>query len=384
MCPRAETAMPPESQPTAPLPLTDERWAALAERDRHHDGAFVYAVVTTGIYCRPSCPARTPKRGNVRLFPDPESAEARGFRACRRCRPQAERSTTEEKVARARELLEERLQADPEDRPTLAQLAEAVGWSPGHLQRAFTRIVGLSPKDYADARRLERAKEALRDGDTVLEATFEAGFGSGKALYERSDDAFGMTPGTYRRGGEGLEIRYALFDSALGAVLVAATDEGICAVALGDDAEELVDGLREDFHAAEIARDDEGLGPWAEPVLRYLAGAPEGSMPEAARALLELPVDARGTAFQHRVWSALRQIPVGESRSYSEVAEALGQPKAARAVARACATNPVALVVPCHRVVGADGALRGYRWGTERKRELLELEAGGAEPEAAC
>ena len=360
------------------LPLTAVRWAALASRDVRHDGAFVYAVQTTGVYCRPSCPARTPKRENVVLFPGPEEARTSGFRACLRCRPDEGRTSAEVAVDQARAFLDRRLDADPEARVPLAELAEAVGWSAGHLQRTFSRLVGLSPRAYADAWRLNRAKATLRHGGTVLAATFEGGFGSGKALYERADDAFGMTPGTYRRGGAGLSIRYALFDTALGVALVAATDQGICAVALGDAAEALAAGLQGDFPQADVRRDDEAVGPWAEPVLRVLAGAPGASPTDAAQALLALPTDVRGTAFQRRVWAALRRIPPGETRTYGEVAAAIGRPQAARAVAGACGANPVALVVPCHRVVGASGALRGYRWGPERKRRLLALEAARA------
>ena len=360
--------------PTTTLPLTDDRWVAPHSRDARHDGAFVYAVRTTGVYCRPSCPARTPRRENVVLFPTPDQAQTSSFRACLRCCPDEKQTSAEATVARARALLDRRLDADPEGRVPLAELAEAVGWSPGHLQRTFTRVAGLSPRAYADAQRVERAKAALRGGGTVLAATFEGGFGSGRALYERAGDAFGMTPGSYRRGGAGARIRYALFDTALGAALVAATEQGVCAVSLGGKAEVLVADLEQDFPLADVTRDDEAVGPWAEPVLRALAGASGESLTDAARALLALPLDVRGTAFQCQVWAALRQIPVGETRTYGEVAAAIGRPKAVRAVAGACGANPVALVVPCHRVVGADGALRGYRWGPERKRRLLELE----------
>ena len=369
----------PMTRSTNHLPLTDARWAALASRDDRQDGAFVYAVRTTGVYCRPSCSARTPKRENVVLFAGPDEAQTAGFRACLRCRPDREQTSAEATVARARALIDARLEADPESQVPLAELGEAVGWSPGHLQRTFTRILGLSPRAYADAQRVERAKAVLRQGNTVLAATFEGGFGSGKALYERADDAFGMTPGSYRRGGADVQIRYTLFDTSLGAVLVAATKRGVCAVSLGDHAEALVADLQREFPLAGMARDDEAVGPWAEPVLRVLAGAPGRSLSEAARTLLRLPVDVRGTAFQRQVWAALRQIPLGETRTYSEVATAIGRPTATRAVAQACGANQVALVVPCHRVVGAGGALRGYRWGPERKRKLLEMESASAE-----
>ena len=355
--------------PHAAMPaLTDARWAAVRDRQ---PAPFLYAVRTTGVYCRTTCGARRPNRANVALFASPAAAEAAGFRACRRCHPSADRGPTEAAVERARQLLDARLADDPEARVTLAELADGVGWSVGHLQRQFTAHVGLSPADYADARRVELAKDALRGGATVLAAAVEGGFGSGAALYDRADDAFGMTPGTWRRGGEGAVIRYTLFDTALGVALVAATARGVCAVALGDDGHTLESDLRADFHAADVARDDATVGPWAEPVLRALAGAPGN----ASAALLALPVDVRGTAFQRRVWRALRQIPPGETRTYGEVAAALGRPTASRAIAQACGANRLALVVPCHRVVGADGSLRGYRWGPERKRALLDAEA---------
>lgn len=360
---------------SAALPLNGPRWAALTARDRAFDGRFVYAVTTTGVYCRPSCGARTPKRAHVRLFADPAAAEAAGFRACQRCHPDRDQTPAEARVADACALIDEHLAADPDARLLLAELAAAIGWSPGHLQRTFSQLVGLSPRAYADARRLERAKAALRDGETVLAATFEGGFGSGKALYERADDAFGMTPGSFRRGGARHCIRYALFDTALGVVLVAATEQGVCAVALGDAAAPLLASLAADFPAAERVRDDDAVGPWAEPILRLLAGAPGASLTDTARRLQALPLDVRGTSFQRQVWTALQQIPFGETRSYGDVAALLGRPEAARAVARACGANRIAIVVPCHRVIGAGGALRGYRWGIDRKRRLLQLEA---------
>ncbi|MEM1126505.1 MAG: bifunctional DNA-binding transcriptional regulator/O6-methylguanine-DNA methyltransferase Ada [Bacteroidota bacterium] len=356
-----------------PLTLTDARWTALSTRDAQHDGRFVYAVTTTGIYCRPSCGARTPRRSHVVLFAAPVGAEAAGFRACRRCRPQDEVAPSAARVHQAQALIDERLRTDPDTPWTLEALADAVGWSRSHLQRTFTRLIGLSPRAYTDAQRVARAKAALQSGQTVLAATFEGGFGSSHALYTRIDEAFGMTPGTYRRGGAGLHIRYAIFDTALGLVLVAATERGVCATTLGDDADALVADLQARFHAATLRRDDAALGPWAEPIVRYLAGAPT-QLSEAGRALLALPTDVRGTAFQHRVWAALRAIPVGETRTYGEVAAAIGRPTSSRAVAQACGANPVALVVPCHRVIGQDGQLRGYRWGAERKRQLLERE----------
>ena len=361
-----------------PLSLTDARWEVVANRDVRSDERFVYAVSTTGVYCRPSCPARTPRREHVALFAGPADAEAAGYRPCQRCRPTGAPSRAERAVQAARERLDAAVDAEG-DVPTLAALGQAVGLSPGHLQRTFARTVGLSPRAYADARRAERARAALREGATVLEATFEGGFGAGKALYDRAD-ALGATPGVLRRRGRGLRVRYAVFETALGAALVAATDRGVCAVALGDDVRALEDDLQRDFAEADLARDDVALGPWAEPVLRALAGPPGADLPGTARSLLALPLDVRGTVFQRRVWDALRSIPVGETRSYAEVAAAIGRPTAARAVAQACGANPAALLVPCHRVVGSDGTLRGYRWGADVKRRLLERESPDTPP----
>ncbi len=362
------------------LPLTDARWAALAARAPRfdsdgtpEDGGAVYAVRTTGVYCRPGCGARTPRRENVVLFATSADARAAGFRACRRCRPDAD-PATDDAIDRARAHIDACLDADPEVRVGLDALAAHVGISRGHVQRRFTARVGLSPRAYADARRAARAADALRGGATVLGATFDGGFGSAHALYDRADEVFGMTPGAFRSGGRGLRVRYALFETALGAALVAATARGVCAVTLGDDGAALEDALRADLRAADLARDDAAVGPWAEPVLRALAGAPG----DASAALLALPLDVRGTVFQRRVWMLLREIPPGETRTYGEVATRLGQPTASRAVAQACGANPVALVVPCHRVVGADGDLRGYRWGPDRKRRLLQDEGAMA------
>lgn len=346
-------------------------WNAIARRDRHADGSFVYAVRTTGVFCRPSCAARTPRREHVTFFDAPAAAVAAGFRACRRCRPDhPDGSRAEEIVAATRTHLDEAGEAVP-----LERLAAETGVSASYLRRVFTRLTGLTPRAYADARRVERTKAALRDGETALGAAFEAGFGSARALYERAPTALGMTPGTYRRGGAGETIRYALFDTALGAVLVAATEKGVCAVTLGDAPEPLEADLRREFPRADLYHDDAAVGPWAEPVLRYLAGAP------GDEALHAVPLDLRGTSFQRQVWAALRSIPFGQTRTYGEVAALLGRASATRAVAQACGANRVALVVPCHRVVGAGGELRGYRWGPERKAALLRSEASASPPE---
>lgn len=344
----------------------DDAWAAVCGRDRRFDGAFVFAVKTTGIYCRPSCPARRPHRRHVEFFVSPRQAEARGYRACRRCHPQHGRRTpAEQAVEAARGYLD----AHRDEQVTLATLAAHVELSPSHLQRAFKRLVGLSPKKYQEARRLEAFKGHAGKSRDVLEATYAAGFGSSRALYERAGTALGMTPGTYRRGGAGLAIRFTTLASPFGRILVAATERGLCAVSLGEDDASVETEIEIEFpNAASIDRDDAALRAWAEPVIRYLNGVHAHPM---------VPIDVEGTDFQRRVWLALQEIPYGETRSYSEVAERLGQPMAARAVARACASNKVALIIPCHRVVREDGTAGGYRWGVNRKQCLLEQERAG-------
>jgi AraC family transcriptional regulator of adaptative response/methylated-DNA-[protein]-cysteine methyltransferase len=352
--------------------LNDDRWQAVLAADAAQDGAFVYAVRSTGIYCRPSCPSRRPKRERVTFFDVPEAAEGAGFRACRRCNPKdtQARDPQLEAVRAACRYIESR----DEGPVTLAELGEAVGLSPHHLQRVFTRVMGISPRAYADARRLGRVKSLLKAGDDVTGALYEAGYGSSSRLYERADEQLGMTPATYRRGGEGVHIRYTIADSPLGRILVAATRKGICMVSLGDNDAHLEHELHHDFPTAEIARDENALGAWVKTLLRHL----EGKAPH-----LDLPLDVRATAFQRKVWQALREIPYGEHRTYGEIAEALGIPKAARAVGRACATNPVSLIVPCHRAVGSSGDLTGYRWGVARKKELLAREQANADRASA-
>jgi AraC family transcriptional regulator of adaptative response/methylated-DNA-[protein]-cysteine methyltransferase len=260
-----------------------------------------------------------------------------------------------------------RIEADLEAPPSLAELARAAGLSPAHFQRLFKRVAGISPRQYADARRLERLKERLKETDTVTTAMYEAGYGSSSRLYERASSQLGMTPGAYRRGGRAVRIGYTLADSALGRLLVAATERGVCAVSLGDDDVPLEDFLRREYPAAQLERDDDLLREWTAALLEHLSGQ---------RPHLDLPLDVQATAFQRRVWQELCAIPYGQTRTYREVAERLGQPTAARAVARACATNPVAVAVPCHRVVRGDGGLGGYRWGIERKRKMLQREKG--------
>ncbi len=345
-------------------------WAAVEARDSRLDGRFVYAVASTGIYCRPSCPSRRPNPKGVAFFSGPDEAEREGYRACRRCRPRSTGPTDPERsVERARAWLDDHL-----DEPvTLAGLGEAVGLSPWHLQRTFKRLTGLTPKEYSAARRLERLKSNLRKGDDVTTATYDAGYGSGSRVYEQSDARLGMTPATYRRGGRGAAIRYLVTESPLGRMLVAATDRGVCAVTFGSSEDELEAGLHKEYPNAEIRQaGDEALKAWAGEILRHLH--PQ----DADEPRLALPLDIQATAFQWRVWRALQEIPRGETRSYGEVAAALGRPTAARAVARACASNRVALAVPCHRVVRGNfeenREAGGYRWGEERKRRLLEME----------
>jgi AraC family transcriptional regulator of adaptative response/methylated-DNA-[protein]-cysteine methyltransferase len=342
---------------------SETQWRQVMERDARQDGRFVFAVRTTGIYCRPSCPSRRPRRDSVEFFSDPKLAERAGYRACLRCKP-TEISAQARFVTRARQLLDE-----AEVTLTLAELSKQVGISPFHLQRLFKRATGLSPREYQSARRMQHVKRGLRKGDDVTTALYDAGFGSPSRLYEKASEQLGMTPGAYRRGGAGMTIQYAIVPSPLGRLLVAATGRGLCAVRFGENAGELERDLREEFRAAEIRRDDAALQVYVQPLLAGLRGD---------RVTMDLPLDVRATVFQKKVWDALREIPAGETRSYSEVARGIGDPKAVRAVARACASNPVAVAVPCHRVVRSDGELAGYRWGTERKKKLLEQEQRGS------
>ena len=337
-------------------------WRAVVSRDSAFDGVFVFAVTSTGIYCRPSCPARRPHPRNVQFFAGSEAAEQAGFRACRRCRPQeAPRSAESELVGHVCRLIEE-----AEGRVArLADLARACDASPTHLQRTFRRVMGISPRAYAEAVRLRRLKTQLRQGDNVTTALYEAGYGSTSRLYERSNHQLGMTPATYRRGGRGMEIGYTIAPSSLGRLLVAGTPRGISAVYLGDADERLEAELRREYPEAKIAKNSAAVSGWVKELVRHLSG----KQPK-----LYLPLDVAATAFQRRVWEHLQDIPYGTTRTYSEISRALGRPSATRAVARACATNPVSIVIPCHRVVRRDGSLAGYRWGLERKQALLERE----------
>ena len=350
---------------TATQTATDEiiYWQAVQQRDAAFAGVFYYGVLTTGVYCRPSCAARQPRRENVRFFVTASDAERAGLRPCKRCHPN-ETHPNNELVKRACEIIE-----TAESAIGLNDLGAQLGVSAAHLQRTFKRLVGLSPREYAAARRVSDCKTEMQNGRSVTDALYQAGFGSSSRLYEKADANFGMTPAHYRRGGLGMTITYTVAPCALGQLLVAATERGICAVTLGDDAQSLSDNLRAEFPRAELNAAPTGLRDWLDAILRHL----EGRQPN-----LDLPLDVQATAFQARVWAELRRIPYGQTATYSEIAQRLGQPTATRAVARACATNPAALVTPCHRVIGANGGLSGYRWGLERKRGLLEREKQAA------
>jgi AraC family transcriptional regulator of adaptative response/methylated-DNA-[protein]-cysteine methyltransferase len=334
------------------------------QRDPRFDGQFVYAVKSTRVYCRPSCPSRRPLRNRVTFYPAPDAAERAGYRACRRCDPRAAAPAGAVAVERARRYIE----AHADGPVTLATLAREVGMSPFHLQRTFKKLFGASPREYQDSLRVTNLKSRLRAGDTVSRATYEAGFGSSSRVYERSDRVLGMTPAAYRRGGHGMRIRYTIVTSPFGRLLVGATDRGVCAVALGDSDTALVGALETDFPRAQIERADDAHRDWVEAILGQIDGGNRG---------LDVPLDIQGTTFQKRVWSLLRKIPPGGTRSYGQIAAELGNPRATRAVARACASNRLAVVVPCHRVVRNDGALGGYKWGMDRKRAILDHERGG-------
>jgi AraC family transcriptional regulator, regulatory protein of adaptative response / methylated-DNA-[protein]-cysteine methyltransferase len=340
----------------------DSRWEAVLGRDSGQDGVFVYGVSSTRIYCRPSCPSRRPLPIRVRFFDHPGAAEKAGYRACLRCRPKDPQRAGLRQVEAAREYID----SHPEENVTLNRLARVARVSPYHLQRTFKRVVGLSPKAYATARRMEQMKARLRRGDSVSRATYDSGFGSASRLYEQARTGLGMTPGAYQRGGQGVTIRFALVSTPLGQALAAATERGLCAVMLGDDASELEQQLRAEYPAATLERNEGELRDYTDAVLNWLAGD-EGQ---------DLRLDLGGTSFQLQVWEALRRIPRGETRSYQSIARELGRPAAARAVAGACASNRLALVIPCHRAVRESGEAGGYRWGSERKRQILEQERG--------
>ena len=343
----------------------DARWEAVVNRDRGADGSFLYSVRTTGVYCRPSCPSRLARRENVAFHRSPQAARRAGFRPCKRCRPDEPSATRQQamKVAEACRLIEQ------SDRmPDLKTVAAAAELSPSHFHRLFKSFTGVTPKTYAMAHRLGRVRDGLATKRTVTEAIHESGFASSGRFYEASTGALGMTPSTLRKGGADTAIRFAVGDCSLGSILVAASDKGICAVQLGDDPERLVQELRDRFPRAELIGGDESF----DRLVADVVGLVERPVPAC-----DLQLDLRGTAFQLRVWQALRTIPVGSTASYAEIAGRLGMPRATRAVAQACAANPVAVAVACHRVIRSDGELGGYRWGVARKRALLDREAAG-------
>ena len=349
---------------TSTTATTEEScWQAVQTRDASCDGLFYYGVRTTGVYCRPSCASRQPKRENVAFFALPEAARQAGFRACLRCRPDETviRDPQAELVQSICRLIDQSL----EEQPNFAALSAEIKLSQFHLQRLFKKLMGITPRQYAEARRADLFKSRVKSGQSVTEAMYEAGYGSSSRLYEKAAAHLGMTPATYRRGGKGMKISFTIAECPLGLLLVAATDKGICSVTLGDKSAGLTNDLHAEFPQADIARDETHLRAQVNALLAHLAGQEPHP---------ELPLDVQGTAFQKRVWEELRRIPYGQTASYSEIARRIGQPAATRAVARACATNPAALVTPCHRVVRESGELGGYRWGIERKRQLLEKE----------
>jgi AraC family transcriptional regulator, regulatory protein of adaptative response / methylated-DNA-[protein]-cysteine methyltransferase len=352
------------SPPRSATPgLSDARWAAVLARDTAFDGRFVTAVETTGIYCRPSCPAKRPNRANVRFYDTAAEAERAGFRPCKRCKPGAPSLAEQhaEKVRTACRLIE-----TADETSTLDDLAAAVGLSPYHFHRVFKAVLGVTPKAYATAHRHQRVRAELGKSATVTQAIYDAGFNSNGRFYATSSEVLGMTPSQFRAGGANAEIKFAIDNSSLGLVLVAASDKGVCAIFFGDDPDGLARDLKKQFPQARLIGGDPTFEALAAKVIAFVEDPHTG---------LDLPLDIRGTAFQHRVWQALRRIPVGSTASYADIAKAIGAPKAVRAVARACATNRLAVAIPCHRVIGSDGSLTGYAGGIERKRALLAKEA---------
>ena len=339
----------------------DEKWTAVLSRDFRFDGSFVFAVRSTGIYCRPSCPARRSARHRVSFFHGSVDAERAGFRPCYRCQPREAKSSLAQQIDRACKYIEANLQG----KLSLKILSHQVGLSPYYFQRTFKAVLGVSPRQYVKARRLARMKLSLRRGETVNNSLYNAGFSSRSRIYENIPAGLGVNPGEFRRGGTRLRIQYGIMGSPLGRLLVAATERGVCAVCIGDSDEFVERSLAEDYPFASSTRNDAITKPWTDAFQRYFDGD---------HLALNLPVDVKATAFQARVWKAIQSIPPGKTATYTQIAHQLGEPKASRAVARACATNPVALVIPCHRVIGKDGGMRGYKWGKTRKQALLTLE----------
>lgn len=343
---------------------TNQKWNTILARDIKADGDFVYAVKSTGVFCRPSCPSRRPRREFVEFFDSPAQAQQAGYRPCRRCKPET-RGERLQRVEKACRFMDENL----EGALTLNAVARHVGVSPFHFQRMFKSVLGVSPRQYQQARRAEKFKSALHSQPRITDAIYEAGYGSSSRAYEGIPAQLGMTPSTFRRNGKGTSIRYTILSMELGKLLVATTDRGLCSVRFGDNDAALVRDLRREFHQAAIQRDDQRLGPLAAQIENLGRGGLHTQ---------QIPLDIRGTAFQQLVWNALRRIPRGKTRSYSEIAKTIGKPRAVRAVANACAANPVAVVIPCHRVVAKNGQMAGYRWGMKRKAALLEREGAPA------
>jgi len=361
-----EWTLPVESRNMKTFLSDDDRWQALVQRDPRACGEFVYGVLTTGVYCRPACASRLPNRENVRFFDTSEEAEKAGFRPCRRCKPES----TDLQRPQIRAVLEACKRIGEADEPlSLEEMAHSVDMSPFHFQRLFKKIVGVTPKQYTMEKRANRVRERLTKGATVTEAMYDAGFGSSSRFYDKATPTLGMKPSVYKNGAQDVRIRFATVPCFLGLVLVAATGQGICAIDFGDTAEALEENLRRRFPKAEFQNRDPRFTAMIAKVLAFLEN-PHRSRPD-------LPLDVQGTAFQRRVWLALQEIPPGDTVSYAGIASRIGKPKAARAVAKACAANPIAVAIPCHRVVRGDGQLGGYRWGVERKRVLLERESKG-------
>jgi len=345
------------------LPEPTICYQAVVSNDRNYDGRFVVAVKTTGIYCRPSCPSRTPKRENVTFFRIPAAAEKEGFRACKRCHPQ-ETQAADEQAQRVQQVCQY-IQTHLDESLTLGDLSTEVHWSPYHLQRTFKQIMGITPRQYIDAQRMTHFKNRLKAGDSVTNAALDAGYSSSSRVSAQADTRMGMPPSIYQQGGKEMRIAFSMTDSPLGSLLVAMTERGICSVEMGDAEAPLVERLKEEFPQADLTRNDQELKQALQAVLDYL----NGWQPH-----IDLPLDIRVTAFQQRVLDELRRIPYGETRTYGEIAAAIGKPKAARAVGSACNKNPVPLIIPCHRVIGSTGSLTGYAFGLERKQILLNLE----------
>jgi AraC family transcriptional regulator of adaptative response/methylated-DNA-[protein]-cysteine methyltransferase len=346
--------------------VRDPRWARVLARDRSADGEFWYSVATTGVYCRPSCASRTANPKNVSFHTTMEEAEAAGFRPCLRCKPDQPpiEERNRELVTRVCRMIEE-----AEEVPSLAELAAAMGLSPGYLHRTFKAVTGVTPKDYAASHRADRVREELGRSRSVTEAIYGAGFNSNGRFYEQSHAMLGMTPSAWRAGGTDAEIRFAVGECSLGAILVATSEKGVCAILMGDDPEPLVRDLQDRFPRARLIGGDAEYEKLVAKVVGFV---------EAPQIGLDLPLDVRGTAFQQRVWQALRELPAGTTASYADIARKIGAPKSVRAVAGACAANAIAVAIPCHRVVKTDGSLSGYRWGVERKRTLINREAQAA------